>query len=344
MHSFKKVAAGVALFLAFTVCATCFVAAPAFMPDSLYNDSETRAALAGTIDTIFCGQSQALIAFDPMTVDSSIGTSSYNLSSYACTFDGRETMLKKELARNPVKTVVLEIAFDCLLESSADNSTGEAMIVCKLDTPGEKLAYFIDHASLNNAELDNIYAMFMRYGLNAWKAKLSGNVNIPQSNRGRIPQSGNDVTISPERIAAEYNSKTFDSNFSDKIFSKLGDIVEMCRAQGTEVIIAVTPLSDALLWQYNNLERVHEAVSAFAADKNCPYVDFNLYKKRGELFSDDVSFFDEAHMCDAGAEVFSREFAGILEMIKQGESIDELFCASYDEVKQSLPYAAALAK
>ena len=343
MHSFKKAAASVALFLAFTILLSCVIAAPAFMPDSLYNDSQTRAELAGTIDTIICGQSQAIVAFVPEIIDERLGTNSYNLSSYVASFDGRKVMLEKELARNPVQTVVLEIAFDCLVESSENEATGEAMIVCKLDTLEEKVGYFLAHTSLKDRSLDSVYAMFMRYGLNAWKAKLSGNVNIPQSNRGRVIQVSNDLTLRDDRIASLYNSKTIDTDFSVRIAGQMAEVIDLCRENGAEVIIAVTPLSDELLWRFGNLEAVHEYLTEFAREQNCAYVDFNLYKERGSLFDDAESFYDGSHMSDTGAKAYSAAFADVLKMLRDGESIDALFYSTYDEAKEALPYAAALA-
>ena len=342
MHSFKKAAGSIALFLAFTILLSCVIAAPAFMPDSLYNDSHTRYELAGTLDTIICGQSQAIVAFVPEIIDERLGTNSYNLSSYIASADGRKTMLEKELARNPVQTVVLEIAFDCLLASSENDATGEAMIVCKLDTAKEKIGYLLSHTSLKDGSFDGVYAMFMRYGLNAWKAKLSGNVNIPQSNRGRVIQVSNDLTLSDDRIAGLYNSQTIDTNFSAKITAQMADIVEMCRENGAEVIIAVTPLSDETLWRFENLECVHEYLAEFARKQNCAYVDFNLYKERGRLFDDSKSFYDGSHMSDTGAKAYSAAFADVLKMLRDGESIDALFYSDYDEGKEALPYAEAL--
>ena len=65
--------------------------------------------------------------------------------------------------------------------------------------------------------------------------------------------------------------------------------------------------------------------------------------KRGSLFDDSKSFYDGSHMSDTGARVFSAEFAEVLKMLENGESIDALFYSTYDEAKEALPYAAALA-
>ena len=133
MHNFKKaLIASLSFLLCFALIFSAVVF-PAFKTDSLYNDSAKRQELAGSIDFLMCGASHALGGFIPTIIDETLGVNSYNLSSYASSFDGRLWLIEKELERNPVSTFVLEISYDTIRDYSDDHSTGEPMTILKLD-------------------------------------------------------------------------------------------------------------------------------------------------------------------------------------------------------------------
>ena len=79
-----------------------------------YTDREERNSLAGELDYLIVGASQGLRSLKPSIIDEALGCNSYNLSGILTTFNGREALLYEELARNDIKTVVIEISRDTM--------------------------------------------------------------------------------------------------------------------------------------------------------------------------------------------------------------------------------------
>ena len=201
MHNFKKALINTTSLLLSFAAIFLVVIFPCFDPDSQYNDSATRDALSGRMDYIFSGASFTFQAVDTSIIDEELGVCSYNLASPAASWTGRYTLLKKEIERNELDTVVIDVSFDGLMRrASIDKATGEPTIFIKLGDLGESTKYLFDNISFLNNAVENVISVFMRYGLKAWKDKITGNTGILQKNKGFWPEPTNDVSLKEKKI------------------------------------------------------------------------------------------------------------------------------------------------
>ena len=331
MHSFKRAITGTLAFVLCCAVISAAIMAPAFFPDSLYNDSRVRAELSGSVDTLICGASHGLSAFVPKAIDEEAGTSSYNASSYLISFAGRKKIIEKELERNPVSTVVLEIAYDSIRDTTKNSATGEPMILCKLDSAAERLSYFKENVHLNDGGYDTVYAMLLRYGLNAWKAKIKGNVNIPRENKGNVPVHARNIEMSDRELRSMQAQDPLGVEFDPVGLAYMREIAQLCTEHGAELIIAVTPLSERTLWSHYGWDEFHDVLTSFCAENGCILLDFNLHRERSTALSDRDCFSDPTHMGEPGSTAFSRIFGQTLKAIREGENVEDRFYSSYEE-------------
>lgn len=333
MHNFKKALIASLCFLLCFAAMFAVVVYPAFGTDSVYNDSAKRRELAGSTDFLICGASHALGAFVPDIIDEELGCRSYNLSSYAASFDGKYWLIKKELERNPVDTFVLEISYDTLRDYSGDRSTGEPMTILKLDSFGERLRYMAKYVPIT--DLDKVGSVTLRYGLNAWKAKLSGQLNIPQSNRGYVPNTAKALHNDAQSILERAGSRSIEA-FDPDSMEMVRRIAAVCREKGAEMIVVVVPVSERHILSYANLDEFRIALNEFCAELDVSCYDFNLLKNRGEIFSDEDCFFDSSHIGGVGAEKFSRVFSELMLAKAEGQDTEGRFFPDYAEAEKAL--------
>ena len=331
MHNFKKALIASLSFLLCFALLFSIVVFPTFEKDSLYNDSGKRQEVAGSIDLLISGASHALGGFIPEIIDSRLGCSSYNLSSYAFSFEGRLWLLEKELKRNPVSTYVLEISYDTIRDYSNDRSTGEPMTILKLDSHSERLKYMSRYVPFT--DLDKVSSVVLRYGLNAWKAKLLGQVNIPQLNKGYIPNPCIDLGTDSALLEKIRDSKSIESDFNQKSLDSIEKLVNLCREYNCQVVVAIVPVSEQHIMEIANLDEFYTALSAYCNDLELELYDFNLLKNRDQLFSDASSFYDASHIGHEGAQLFSHAFSDVMLMREKGEDSAHLFYDSYAQLK-----------
>ena len=110
MHSSKKVFLRTLAVLLVVLGLSVLI----ILPYMESQERKTRKDLAGTVDYLVVGASHAQLGFVPSVLDQELGVNSYNLSSLLMPVTGRYFLLEKEIKRNPVKTVVLEVSYDTL--------------------------------------------------------------------------------------------------------------------------------------------------------------------------------------------------------------------------------------
>lgn len=343
MCNFKKACCATISFVLCFAIACAIIIYPCMMNGSDYNDSAARRELSGQIDYIFLGASHALAAFVPEIIDRELGICSWNLSSPSVSLKGRKHILEKELKRNPIDTVVIDVAYDILYtDSKSIHATGEPMVMCRLDSNIERIQYFGENISLINNDYENVLSIFLRYGLKAWKDLLTGNTGVLQANKGFQPEMSIDVRLNDEEVIAchKRNGLHDGSNkeFLDENVEMLEDIINMCKKYGARVIVAVVPVSDAFIWGHADMSKFSNDLSTICKDNDCDFIDFNLVKTRNQIYSDEFSYINETHMSMKGATAFSENFSSVINCLNSGESIDEICYDSYEELKESMPY------
>ena len=309
------------------------------MDAAYYSDSSLRKDLAGTIDTIVLGASHALAAFDPNIIDETLGCTSYNLSGSLMTSHSKLYLLNKELARNPVDTVVLEVSYNTLIRTTEEEyGEGDAVTVVRLDSLPEKLAFLVKYDSLD--DWMNIYSRIMEGGLVCWKNIIRGTAKsgVNRAAKGYTSKQSIDVTIPPEEVAELHDSRIVDMNYTESEVDALREQIEACHRKGIDVMIAVTPVSDRILWRERGWDEFRVWLENFSRENGCVCCDFNLLKNRYELFNDAESFYDTVHLSKSASESFSHIFSDVLKRMKAGEDVSDMFYDTYDQMLEDSPY------
>lgn len=303
-----------------------------------YRDGALRESLAGQIDCLYLGASQSITAFRPQIIDGILGTSSYNLSAQMMDLDSRLYLLEKELARNPVEHVVLEISQDTLCrDPETEYAEGTAITVQRLDSMAEALDFMGKHVSVN--DWLNIYSRLLATGLSQWLDLLRGSPRdqVDAEARGFYPRPTGDVRLTDP---AAVTPIPLELDYRQENRQQVLRLLELCREKGARVTVVVLPLPDSFLWGRTGWDRFHGDLETFCAEQGCEFYDFNLLKDRYVLFSDRTCFYDSTHMSSDGAAVFSKTYAMILQLAAAGAPVDTCFYETYEQMLADSPYAA----
>ena len=296
------------------------------------HDQALRAKLAGRIDTLIIGQSYAMNGIVPQKLDERLGTVTYNLSGSLMPVYGQQYMLKKELARNPVRHVILEITPDTFTtDERMTYGNGDSYIVARLDSFSERLDYLI--RCVQPADWPNIYARMLMLSMRSAAYRLLGRTElIDEANMGFSPLKAEDVSPDAAWARAYHQSMSvFREPLAENI-REYEELIQLCKQAGCDVTIVYTPVSHAKVWELYDQDVFLSWARGIAEKHDVPLFDFNLLKARYELFSDATSFSDDNHLSREGAEVFSEVMADVLARYRAGEDVSPLFYDSYQEV------------
>ena len=301
-------------------------------------DSGVRASLAGSLDRLMIGSSHAWNGFMPAVFDARLHSSSYNLSGGVFPMYAKNYFLQKELARNPLKIVYIEISDDTLTRSNErDYAEGDEIAIARLDSWGERLSYMKRFLRFNDCV--NVYSRALLRGGQAAVAVLQGKTTLDYAARGYYGKDGIDVSLSPEEAEREHNvDKIAPADYRAENIEGLTTLIETCRDAGIQPVIVVLPVSDTHLWKTEGEEAFRLWLEDYGREQDCRVYDFNLLRDRYELFSDRESFRDGGHLSRQGAETFTNVFAELMEKTEQGGDISDSFFESYDELLAHSPY------
>ena len=340
MSSFKKAIRVTAVFLVLVlVLSVGLIAYYYHRGVYTYEDAKVRKNLAGQLDLLICGASGSQVSVNPDVLDAVLGTTSYNLGSPRLLLHARTTLLQKELARNPVKTVLLEVSLDILSqdEDATDYARGEARMLTRLDSFAERVDYCRTYIPAKNYV--QLYAISLRYGLESLLARLTGatsKIFVPI--RGYRENAVHDVTILPDQLEALHNSERLPPVRAENL-AELQKMVDLCRAREVRVIVVITPTSDGFHWKLANEAESWDVLQDFCRRNGLTVLNFDLDRERRERFSEATSFSDDNHLCSEGAHVFSPLFAETVKRVLAGEDVSAMFYDSYAEMEADSPYA-----
>ena len=305
-------------------------------------DWELREELSGELDFLIIGASHGQCALYTRTIDEILGCNSYNLSYDSMKNYEKEYLLKKEIQRNDIKTVVLELSYDTLFSSGkTDYTDANLFSTNRMDSFSDRLFYFFNYVRLNNKWY--VYSDSMYEGMYAVKNGLSVEHSIDENQydlKGSRFIDGKDHSLADEEIISSYNSKSYDvPNFNQETLDGFTEMIQLCRENGIRVIVAVVPVTDNYIWRYDKLDDFNDWVSDYCRENGAEYYDFNLLKERFELFSDaDCYSTDTHHMSEKGSRIFSKVFSEIIMCSGKGDDVSELFYDSFELEKLDSPY------
>lgn len=337
----KAILSTVAVLLIFVLLSGIFLV---FSSPFTHNyDWYLREELSGSLDFLIAGASHGQCALYTKEIDQVTGSNSYNLCYDSEKNYEKYYLLNKELTRNDIKTVVLELSYDTLQSSGkTDYTNANVFSIMRMDSFSDRMPYF-----LNNVNLDNklyVYANLMYQGLFEI-LRPQNPVDDKQADlKGSLFIAGKDHSLASEDVVDSYNKNMFSvSSFKEDTVKGFTDLIRLCQDHGARVIIAVVPVSDNFLWCTDNLDEFSTWAKKYCADNNVEYYDFNLLKERYTLFSDiDCYSTDIHHMSKKGSKIFTEVFANIIQEASNGTVVSEYFYSSFDEMKKDSPYVTIL--
>ncbi len=339
MNNFKHLLISTVCTLIMVTTVSSLITYPYFYSETYhYQDGYVREELAGEIDFIICAASQGQRGINPIILDQELGVNSYNIGSPLLTLMGRYYLLKKEIARNPVDTVVIELCYDSLVrDRDYVSAEGDYYLLGRLTTPLERLEYFFMSARFN--EYADYYGDALTRGIKCWKEldyKPIG-TSPKYKTKGYEPLDANAIPM-PEK--ENFNKEKILTDFAQENLDYLDKIFALCEENNIKVIVIATPLSDGAIMSYDKLDTIHEGYKEICEKWSCEYYNFSLYKGKCDLFKDSNAFYDRNHLSNIGAKTFSYILSDILKQSSEGNDCSDLFYNTYEELRtqEIIPY------
>lgn len=336
MHNFKQALKTTLCFL-LTISVISFGLMELYFESAnyYYQDGKAREELSGTIDYLISGASHGMRAFNTPSIDEALHVNSYNLCGSRMTMKGRYDILKEELERNPVRTVIVEVSYDAMSrDRKEEGPEGDIYVLGRTKGISKRLGFFA--SSFYPSEYPRMYYDTLSRGCYGIICGLHRQFRTTQTEtiQGYYPYSDSEPNLGvPELNDSLYDSAAFDTNVIDYNKEYLDKILDLCEEHGAKVVLVTTPLSEYTIYRCSNLDVFYDYYCELAEERGIEYYDFNLLKNKNELFSDDISFYDEAHLNNTGADTFTSVFCDTLSRADKGEDVKADFYTSYQEKK-----------
>ena len=339
MRSFKGILKTVGVFLlAVSLLSAFFIACYLKGENFHYQDAREREALRGKLDFLACGASYTLFGIRPDILDADLGVHSYDLAGTLMTLRGRYVLLEQELARNPVKTVILEVSPDTLLRDRGEEGPkGDLPMLGRITDSDRRWSYFREAFFVK--EWPEIYYDMTSKGMESALRLLQGSYET----ENRIMSAGYYVNTKPDTVIPDnyrelFHTQSLPELVLEENLAWLEKLVALCQAHGAEVYLISTPQSEYYNCLYANLDYYQMWFTDFAASHGLPYYNFNLAKNKLELLPDRGCFYDDAHLNTQGGEIFTHMLAEVLQNDRQGRDSSDEFYASYKELSEAAGY------
>ena len=342
MRIFRNIIISAVLIASIILGASVMVIVPVVQHQGqYYMDAPLRTKLSGKLEMLFVGDSDCLSAVVPSVIDETMNTVSYNLAGSMMTTAGMQYLLKKEIGRNPIKTVAIQLSPYTLNRTGTNYGDGDSVTIRRLDSLRESL-FYLTHCVESN-DWVNVYARCMVESTGfLLEGLLNGGIRkqVVDEYKGFHPKAGNNLTLDPDKALSSLDSKTGTLKLVEKNAEGLSSLIDLCKSHGIRVILFTLPVPDYVLWQYSDRDVFREWAEEYSSSVECEYYDFNLIKERYQVFSDVDSFADSDHMSEKGANVFSHYLGNFLERLAVGQEKESFFYDSYSIMKLDSPYSA----
>lgn len=295
-----------------------------------YQDAPARRDMAGEFDLLISGSSQGLRAIDPRVLDEALGCRGYNLGMPLQTMYGRYILLKQELERNPVSTVIIELSYDALARSYEPHGfEGSVYQLGRSDSMGQWLDYFVHEVPPRDwgKMLNDSFGR----GIYAWDQLLKTGPYEPfqYQTQGFLP--GLVGTPMPTSYETDYHKETLPTNVEEENLHYLDKCLELCRERGIETILISTPLSEYKLWSCAGFDAILATHREISEKWGVPLYDFNLKKDKLSRYPEEAAFYDQHHLCEEGAKAFPYDLAEVISAAREGRDVSGEFYGSYEE-------------
>ena len=335
MRNFSKIITHSLLLVTFVFILLVASMAPYFYGETYYyQDYRVRKSLSGTLDTLIIGSSHALRSVKPTILNEELNIKSYNLSSPLMSMYGRYVLLKKEIERNPIKTVYIELSYNALTLNKANlGLEGDLYLLGRLDNAKER----IDFAKkvFTKDEYKKVFSDTIQRS-KAALSEFSSERPEQYETFGYLPVPSNDKSLTIEEKKEIFNTESINTTINPENLEYFDNFIEICREHNINIVLIVTPVSESMILKHKNMDEAFSPYLELAKKYNLKYYDFNLDKKRTELYSEKTAFYDTTHLSDSGATIFSHRFSEIINEVNEGNNVSDVFYESYDKLKETI--------
>lgn len=336
MRNFKKILKTVGIFLlAVAVLSAFFIECYLRGENFHYQDGLEREELSGKVELLVCGASYVLFGVRPDVLDRELGLKSYNLSGTMMTMEGRYALLEKELSRNPIRTVLLEVSPDTLLRDRAEEGPhGDLPMLGRLSDGADRWSYF--RLAFPITEWPEVYYDMVSKGIESALKLVTGSYQT----RNQIMVDGfydhhKENREVPSNYWEIYHIQSLSEDLRSENVTGLSRIVELCQSHGAQVVLISTPKSKYFNLIMRNLDFYQDWFENFAALHGVRYFNFNLHREKPVLLPDQQYFYDETHLNSEGGQIFTRMLAETLAAEWAGEDTEAAFYDSYADLIRS---------
>lgn len=317
---------------------------------------EYRAAASENIDTVIVGSSTGQRSFDPSVLDTTLGSTTFNMATPAQELDDSYTAAKQAIEDHHVKRVILALDYESI---STVKWPGSHVAFARAKMAGEPLPQAVaDYWGLLTSSsffdgADSICALFP-WGYNHveldaehiatnFNDRMSGTAPVQAAERVMDGWTyygngyGNydgvlDYSTARDRLSVtEEGPADFDRQGLDWI----QNICDLCRENDVQLVVVVTPRPAFNVLAYGEkypeqMSRLQQVVEQAGG----AFLDANL-AKGGWYEPRETDFYDGEHLNHDGAARFSQAFASALQALDAGGSTS-ILTYSYDQWDQYL--------
>lgn len=289
------------------------------------------AAEEGEIDFLFCGASQFVWGFVPELMDDYCSVNSFNIASGLLSMEGRYTIIKEVVEKNPVKTIIFDLSYNSLERSDETDTIEGTILLAERLNFADGLRYTAEHISLSDASAYIGYVM--RTGTYTLLDKVILNEDdVRESFVGKGFWGGHEATSMVGNIHWKKDSypKYREYNTDEKTMEYLDKIMSFCKSNNITVYFVTTPYPTRVI-SWSDRQGMLDVHKSLAQKYGCVLYDLNLHKDKNNLFYDETSYYDGEHLSTAGAVACTELLADLLKSNDKGIMYSDNFYNSYYE-------------
>lgn len=292
------------------------------------------------IDALFLGSSHCFMGINPAIIDKETGKKTFNAGTVSQLYNGSYALLKEADKLYDIEEVYMDMYYaQGLIDDVIDDRTyiisdnmkpslNKVEYVCGASDKESWISTFFparrnwrnlfdyeEISKITEEKNKEEYKNYTNLSGPVAEYKIKGFVGFKRQQQPEHNWFNEYFDSVPENYITQKNEK------------ELKKIIDYCDKHGIKLTFIVIPMSDLMLSNIGNYDYYITNMSTYASQNSLDFVDFNLCSR--EYFSNnDTLFYDEGHLNEEGANVFSELLA---EYMLGNISKDEMFFNSYIE-------------
>lgn len=299
------------------------------------------------VDMILIGASRSQRTFVPYIIEEELGFDNVlNASSPLQPISGNYYMLKYLLDEFEPKYIVVGVTWDGLV--GEDELEYNSVLTMERLPLADRIPYVLDVYPNQILSLSNLYWYRDVLKQDDWLEECKKRYKELASIRNGTKEIDTTATEYYVEKGFVYNRagckegsftaghSRYDSNQInyDKL-KYLDKIVKLCKEKEIKLYLVAGLTSMSRIYSIENYQEADDFYREYAEANDLKYYNFNYLVDREE-FLPDTLMYDNNHVNAIGAEMISRIFSEVIRRDNNGESSDEFFYSSVDELKESV--------